>query len=244
MQFESKPKGTGGSGAGSYEQPPVGPDGKKKYPAVLVGFSLIGTQPSDYKASLNVRLLWQLFVRDPEDRTRLVPSVDSKGFAHTIGQNLTATLGEGSHLRSVVEALSGIGKLGETEKSDRTDSKNWLGRAALLDLTQNGDYVNVERSKTHCGVSSLDLEYSGIKEYPIPTIPAEHWDDEDAQAGRPAPQWARLWLGKSGDYKQFGDTPAPKGNGNGHQQQAGPAPAPAAAPTDFRQPLTAAETPF
>lgn len=225
MEFTAKPKGQGGGADGSYQPPPLGPDGRKKYCAVLIGFYYIGTQPStEFKPAKQVHLEWQLFVRDPSDRSKLVPSLDEKGFAHTIGQRLTATLGEGSHLRTVVGNLSGIGRLADGVK---TDSREWLGRAAVLDLVQNGDYVNVERSKSSCGVSYLDLENSGISAYPAPTLAFEHWDDADAAAGKPAPQRVWYWLGKSLDPEiaKFGQQKAAAPNGNAPGQRMAPPPA-------------------
>lgn len=186
MRFENRVTSSSGE---SYEKPKPG-----KYIGVLVGFAYVGTQPSNlYKPSPRVLLRWELHKRKG-------PSQDSKGFIHTVTATYGATVtGQNSNLRKVIEAHSGIGVI---EQGEQTDSAEWLGRAAWLDLKgsedldQNGEpkYINV------AGVSPLDPEDDQV---PEKVLSLEHWDDDSAIAGIDPPAWAEFWISRSLDMRDI-----------------------------------------
>lgn len=178
MKFENTPSG----GGDSYEKPKPG-----KYIGVLVGFSYIGTQPGgQYGPKPKVMLRWELHKRKG-------PSLDSKEFIHTTTQRFGATVrGENSMLAKALVA-HGI----PVNEGEETESREWLGRAAWLDLEESDDgkYVNVKT------ISKLDPEDD---QAPKQVLPSEHWDDEDAAKGTKPPQWAAWAIGKSTDLASLG----------------------------------------
>lgn len=189
MQFENTP---GGGSGDSYEKPKPG-----KYLGVLVGFAFIGTQPGgQYGPKPKVMLRWELHKRKG-------PSIDSKGFIHTIAQRFGATVrGENSLLRKALEAHGVNVAEGQT-----TASHDWLGHAAWLDIEEetgdNGkEYVNVK------AISRLDPDDDEI---PARVLPLEHWDDSDAVVGFECPEWAAWAVAKSTDLSDL----APKFAGGG-----------------------------
>lgn len=170
MEFENTPKTDGGS----YEKPKEG-----KYIGVLVGFCYIGTHGGgQYGPKPKVMLRWEL-------HKRRGPSLDSTGFVHTITQTFGATIrGENSLLRKCIEA-HGIA----LPEGAATESRDWLGRAAWLDLEESADkkWINV------VGISKLDPDDDGI---PEKKLQVEHWEGE--QDGAPPP-WANWAIAKSSD---------------------------------------------
>ena len=206
MKFENTP---GGSGE-SYEKPKAG-----KYLGVLTGFAYLGTQPGgQYGPKPKVMLHWTLFKRKG-------PSVDTKGYQHTITQRFGATVrGENSMLRKALEA-HGI----DVAEGQATSSQEWLGKTAWLDLEEvkgdNGkEYTNV------AAISRLDPEDD---EPPVCDVAHEHWDDADAAAGVQCPDWAAWAVAKSTDLSDLAPTHA-GGGGKGKPRprtsgSASPAPA-------------------
>jgi hypothetical protein len=169
MDFENS-----AGGSDSYEKPPEG-----KYMGVLVGFAYIGIQPGgQYGPKARVMLRWELHKRKG-------PSVDSKGFVHTITARFGATVkGENSLLKQCLEA-HGI----EIPEGSTTKSQSWLGHAAWLDLEESidGKYTNVSN------YSKLDPEDDVA---PTRKLELEHWEPSDKTT---PPIWARHAISKSSD---------------------------------------------
>src|SRR6185437_4937930 len=75
----------------------------------------------------------------------------------------------------------------------KTDSTDWLGKAAYLDLELSEDekYINVK------GVSKLDPEEDTA---PTQILPNEHWEGAD---GTLCPSWASWAVAKSTDLSHY-----------------------------------------
>jgi hypothetical protein len=191
MKFENtKPDG------GSYEKPKPG-----KYIGLLVGFAYVGTQPGgQYGPKPKVMLRWELHKRKG-------PSLDSQGFVHTLTQTFGATVkGEGSLLRKALEA-HGVA----IPEGASTDSNQWLGHAAWLDVEWSDDekYANIK------GISRLDPDED---ELPPKQLHFEHWEGE---ADKAPPSWAGWAIAKSTDLAQLAPKRDPKPQANGAPVGAG-----------------------
>lgn len=180
MKFDNTPTNDGGS----YEKPKPG-----KYIGVLVGFAFVGTQPGgQYGPKKKCLLRWELHKRKG-------PSRDSKNFVHTVTQSFGATVrGENSMLKKCLESHGvAVGEGGST------DSHEWLGKAAWLDLEEGEkQYVNV------VGVSKLDPDDDAV---PKNELPFEHWEPDD---GTKCPQWAAWAVARSTDYAHLAPEKAGK----------------------------------
>lgn len=169
MKFTNEPLD-----GGSYEKPKPG-----KYIGVLVGFAYVGTQPGgQFAARPKVALRWEL-------HKRRGPSVDSQGNIHTIVNSYSATIrGENSTLRKVLEA-HGI----TIPEGGSTDSRDWLGHAAWLDLEESKDsrWVNV------ASVSRLDPDDDP---QPTNTLHLEEWEPD---CGKAPPSWCNWLVARSSD---------------------------------------------
>ena len=189
MKFDNTPTSDGGS----YEKPAPG-----KYLGVLVGFCYVGIQPGNgqYSPRAQVMLRWELHKRKG-------PSKDSKGFVHTQTATFGATVrGENSKLRKALEA-HGI----DIPEGGQTQSEDWLGKAAWLDLelSDNEKYVNVGN------ISKLDPDDDTA---PAPELPFEHWAGEPNEGL--CPSWAAWAVSKSTDLKDR--APAWAGGGGSGQR--------------------------
>jgi hypothetical protein len=146
------------------------------------------------------------------------PSVDSAGHVHTITQTFSATVrGDQSLLRKCLEA-----HLIDIPEGGVTDSTRWLGHAAWIDVGWSDDekYANVE------GFSRLDEEEDAL---PTKQLHFEHWEPEDAGAGKSPPQWAGWAIARSSDLAHLAAKKpgAPAANGTPAR-----ATAPVGAPAD------------
>jgi hypothetical protein len=195
MKFENTPKSDGGS----YEKPKPG-----KYLGILVGFAYVGTHGGgQFGPKAKVMLRWELHKRKG-------PSLDSKNFIHTVTANFGATVrGDNSLLRKCLEA-HGIA----LPEGAGTDSHDWLGHGAWLDLDESADgkWINV------AGVSRLDPEDD---ELPPKQLHFEHWEPDD---GTPPPPWANWAVARSTDLAHLAIEKQSKGS----PPAANGAPAPAA----------------
>lgn len=192
MKFENTPKSDGGS----YEKPKPG-----KYLGVLVGFAYCGTQPGGkFGPKPKVMLRWELHKRKG-------PSVDSKGFVHTITQTFGATIrGDGSLLRQCLEA-HGIAM----PEGSSSESRDWFGHGAWLDVEWSADekYANVT------GISRLDPEDD---EMPEKKLHFEHWEGE---ADGRVPDWASWAVARSTDLAHLAPKRDAKPASNGTPVGAG-----------------------
>lgn len=209
MRLTNTPTGDGGS----YEKPKPG-----KYIGVLVGFADVGTQPGGlYDPKPAVLLRWEL-------HKRRGPSLDSAGHPHTITQKYGATIrGQNSRLKAAL-AAHGI----EIGPNESTDSHDWLGKAAWLDLEPSEDqkYINVG------GLSKLDPDDDAV---PNPSIPLEHWEGADAE---PPPAWTHFWIGRSTDLAhRLPGGVAPSGGGSTRNGSASAVPVGAPAAGDDDDPI-------
>jgi hypothetical protein len=173
MKFEN-PKSDGGS----YEKPKEG-----KYIGLLIGFCYVGRQDGgQYGSKEKVLLRWELHKRN-------APSRDSKAHIHTVTSMFGATIrGDQSLLKKALEA-HGINLPEGTE----TNSRDWLGRGAWLDLKLSDDqkYINV------VDISRLDPDDDTL---PTKQLHFEHWEGE--QDGTP-PSWAHWAIGRSQDLSHL-----------------------------------------
>ncbi len=170
MKFDNKATFDGGS----YEKPDEG-----KYMGVLVGFAYCGIQPGGtFGAKPKIMLRWEL-------HKRRGPSKDSKGFFHTVSQTYGATVrGENSLLKKALLA-HGI----DVAEGATTDSKEWLGHCAWLDIehSDDGKYANVS------GISRLDPQDDEI---PARVLTLEHWEPDMDSA---PPSWCHWAIARSQD---------------------------------------------
>lgn len=171
MRFENRATINDG---GSYERPKPG-----KYLGVLIGFADVGTQPStNYDAKRKVMLRWELHKRSG-------PSRDNDGNVHTITNMYGATItGKNSLLRKCLEA-HGI----SIPEGKSTDSREWLGNCAWLDLAESpdGKWINI------ASVSRLDPDEDVA---PHTEIDLENWErDSDV----PPPPWCHWAIARSTD---------------------------------------------
>jgi hypothetical protein len=163
---------TSGGDGGSYEKPKPG-----RYTGVLVGVAVIGThEGGQYGPKAKIMLRWELHKRKG-------PVVDTEGNPMTIDQRYNQSFADRSTLRPVVEAHMGPIADGQTVRS-----QDWLGKSAILNLVENGKYINVET------VAALDPEED---EAPKPALKLEHWEPAD---DTPCPSWAKFWWEKSTDF--------------------------------------------
>jgi hypothetical protein len=188
MDFENTAQGND-----SYEKPNPG-----KYIGLLVGFAYVGTHAGgQYGPKRKVLLRWELHKRKG-------PSLDSGGNIHTISREYGATIkGENSLLKKALEA-HGV----EVPENGKTSSRDWLGKAAWLDLeaSDDGKYTNVT------SVSKLDPEDDVI---PTRKLELSHWDDKDAAAGTAPPSWAAWKVGRSTDLAHLAPSHAGGTGSNG-----------------------------
>jgi hypothetical protein len=173
MKFKNTPSSDGGS----YETPKPG-----KYIGLLVGFAFVGTHNGQYGPKEKVLLRWEL-------HKRTAPSRDSKANVHTVTQMFGATInGDGSLLKKALEA-HGI----DIPEGIEIESRDWLGRAAWLDLELSDDqrWANVK------GISKLDPVDDKI---PRNVLHLEHWEGEP---DGPPPSWADWAIRRSQDLARL-----------------------------------------
>jgi hypothetical protein len=162
------------SGDGSYEKPKPG-----RYTGVLIGFADIGTQTGgQYGPKHKVRLRWELHKRKG-------PALGVNGTILTATAEYNATMNSKGSLRPVVEAHTG-----KMPDNQITSSSSWLGKAAIVVLEDDGQYVNVT------AVTALDPEED---ETPTRQCNLDHWEMND---DAPPPAWAKHRVEKSTEWQE------------------------------------------
>jgi len=114
-------------GGGDFEQPPVG-----THVARCVKIIDIGTQKSEYQGQANIRRQCIVGFELP---TELMNEGDYKGKPFVTSRFYTASLSEKANLRKDLENWRG--RAFTDQELQGFDSKNILGKACLLSLTEN-----------------------------------------------------------------------------------------------------------